>query len=122
MTSKKTPAVDRGAATMWAAIWLVLTGVMLIGVVEVGRAAHDAARAQSAADAAALAGAIDGHDGAVDAAARNGAGLVSQRAFGQRITVVVRVGRAERAATAEWVLIPRQAASAGPRDRIHSTP
>ena len=64
-------------------------------------------RAATAADAAALAGVIDGRDGAARLAARNGGELVEFTAFAEGVEVRVRVGTARATArataTVEWL-------------------
>lgn len=116
---------------MMAAMLIVTAGALLV-IVEVGRLLEESVRAATAADAAALAGAAEGRDGAASMAAANGATLVSyaeetsgggvshalpdsgegalHAAEGSDIedssvlvTVTVRVGRATRSARAEGV-------------------
>lgn len=82
-----------------------VTGVLLLGVTAVGTAAIDDARAGTAADAAALAGAAGGVDAANEAARRNGADVASFSVRGQITTVVVQVGEARATAHAERVEI-----------------
>ncbi|MFQ5557507.1 MAG: hypothetical protein ACE5GB_08390 [Acidimicrobiales bacterium] len=60
----------------------------------------DAARARTAADAAARAGAAEGRSAAADLAAANGGDLESYTRAGDRVTVVVRVGSARHRAAA----------------------
>lgn len=74
---------------------------MLLGLMVVGDAAIDDARAATAADAAALAGAAGGAEAAGVAATRNGAVLVAISVSGAVTTVEVRVGRANASAHAE---------------------
>lgn len=116
---------------MMAAALIVTAGALLV-IVEVGRLLEEGARAATAADAAALAGAAEGRDGAASIAVANGAALVSytEEVSGEGIshaltvsgeatlgavggsdiedssvlvTVTVRVGRATRSARAEGV-------------------
>lgn len=71
---------------------LVVLGALLLGAV--GRAAGERARAQTAADAAALAAVVEGRPAAVELARANGGELVSFRLEGGEVVVEVRVGRA----------------------------
>ena len=95
---------DRGQATpLVALVVLVACGVVLL-IAHLGRAADDRARAQAAADAAALAGAVDGEGAARSIAAANGAIVEVVRRDGDDAWVRVRVGRAtaEARARASW--------------------
>lgn len=88
--------------------WLMglsLTVALLIGVVAVGDAAIDDARAATAADAAALAGAAAGSEAAQVAAERNGARLVRVSVRGSVTSVEVRVGDARAIAHAERLIV-----------------
>jgi uncharacterized membrane protein len=91
---------QRGQALPIAALLLVLCAGALLLVVEVGRVLDERARAATAADAAALAGAAEGEDAARALAAANGAVLESFRLDGADAVVVVRVGRARATARA----------------------
>ena len=98
---------DRGQALPWmmmvvaAAIKLIVVAVRLAIVVD------DAARARTAADAAALAGAAAGDLAARDLAERNGDELLSFERTWRDVRVEVRVGdveaRAEASASTLWV-------------------
>ena len=98
---------DRGQALPWmmmvvaAAIKLIVVAVRLAIVVD------DAARARTAADAAALAGAAAGDLAARDLAERNGDELLSFERTWRDVRVEVRVGdveaRAEALASTVWV-------------------
>ena len=85
---------------------LVLAIVMLIGllVVRLGLQVDERARAQSAADAAALAGATEGEDVAGSVTEANGAVLESFVVRGSEVEVVVRYGdeRATARAKRQW--------------------
>ena len=85
---------------------LVLAIVMLIGllVVRLGLQVDERARAQSAADAAALAGATEGEDVAGSVTEANGAVLESFVVRGSEVEVVVRRGeeRATARARRQW--------------------
>ena len=83
---------DRGQALPLLAGALALVVMLLIGLVALGNTADDRARAQTAADAAALAGAADGRDAARSAATANHAELESFSARGGEVEVVVRAG------------------------------
>lgn|GEM_PF-5111201 len=85
---------------------LAVTAVLAVGVGRVGQAAIDDARAETAADAAALAGAAAGHRAAVEIAAENNAELVSITTSNSITTVVVRVDNATAQAHAKRILIP----------------
>ena len=98
---------ERGQALPLLLIVIAVTIVGLMVVVRTGRAADDAARARTAADAAALAGAAEGRSAAQRVALANGGVVVSYTAFGEEVEVVVRVGVATARARAErfteWV-------------------
>ena len=91
------------------AVPLVIAVVVVaaMGVVALGRVAAgavDAARARTAADAAALAGASEGQNAAVAAAAANGGEVIAFVTAGDDVLVDVRVGRATARARATIVL------------------
>jgi uncharacterized membrane protein len=91
---------DRGQlAPLYAVIVLVAAGSMVL-LVHLGVLALHRAQARSAADAAALAGAAEGHDAADDVAQRNGAVLESFITFGTDVEVRVRVGSTHATARA----------------------
>ncbi len=83
---------DRGQATPLAVAMLAVVAVALVGLVPVGRALGDRARARTAADAAALAGAAEGEQAARSLAAENGAELVEFERSGDEVVVRVEVG------------------------------
>lgn len=89
--------------TMVVAVLVVLVIALLV-LVRVGRQVDDRARAQSAADAVALAGARDGEGSAGSIAAANHAVLESFVGRGVEVEVIVRVGRSRATARArrEW--------------------
>ena len=99
---------ERGQAVPLLAATVAVTGLALVGLATLGRAAVSAARARAAADAAALAGVVDGEPGARRLAAANGAALVSftRAGDGGDVVVVVRVGRAVATARAAWSWAP----------------
>lgn len=79
---------------------VALAAVVLLALVPLARAAGERARARTGADAAALAGAAEGEEAAREVALRNGARLITWRARGQDVWVVVVVGDAQAAAKA----------------------
>mgnify|MGYP006312788117 CR=1 FL=1 len=92
---------DRGQAAITA---VLLTAALLTGAVaaslELGDRVVDRRRAQSAADAAALAGAADGPSAARHLAAANGAQLRAFRIVGDAVVVTVSVDAAVATARA----------------------
>lgn len=98
---------EKGQATPLLALVMVVVGVLCLVVMVTGRAADDRARARTAADAAALAGAAAGREEAVEVAAANGAELVRYTANGSLVEVQVSVGEtlatARAGATRTWV-------------------
>ena len=82
---------------------VVVAVVVALALVPLIRGAHDRAAARTAADAAALAGAAEGEDAAREVAAANGAELVSWRAVGSDVWVVVTLGDARAEAKAHEV-------------------
>lgn len=92
---------DRGQATPLWAVVLVLAGLLLVPTGLLIRATVDRAEARSAADAAALAGALDGEAAARSVAARNGAELIRYEARGDVVEVTVVVGDRRATARAE---------------------
>ena len=79
---------------------VALAVVVVLALVPLARGAGERARARTAADAAALAGAAEGEGAARDLARRNGARLITWRAEGRDVWVVVVVGRARAEAKA----------------------
>lgn len=94
------PPSERGQATPLVAVALLLAAVVLVGLAALGAGAIDAARARTAADAAALAGAADGRGAAAALAKVNGGRLDAYLADGAEVTVTVSVGRASARARA----------------------
>jgi hypothetical protein len=82
----------RGQATPLWAVVLLLAALLLVPLGLVARATIERSRAQSAADAAALAGALDGEDEARAIARLNGARVERYEAQGDVVEVVVVVG------------------------------
>ena len=107
MTAK--PSVDhreRAAVTILVAVFMLLAALLMVRVVELGAAAASRARAQTAADAAALAGVVEGREGADEIARRNGATLVAWVEEADQVQVTVRVDDAEATARAERIDTP----------------
>lgn len=89
-------------------VMLLVLAVAVVALVEIGQLLDESARARTAADAAALAGAAAGRGEAAALAAANGGSLLSyieQETAGDAdavlVTVEVQVGRASRTARAE---------------------
>ena len=91
---------------LMAAMLLLAMGAVVV-TIEIGRLLNESAAARTAADAAALAGAADGPDGATAIAVANGAVLLSYEeepaddSDALLVTVTVQVGRTSRTARAE---------------------
>jgi hypothetical protein len=83
---------DGGQALPLAAAMVGLTTVALLAFVPVGAALDRRTRARTAADAAALAGAVEGERAARRLAEANGGTLVEFEADGDRVMVEVRIG------------------------------
>lgn len=83
---------DRGSMlVLTVLVGTALTAAVLLAVGPVLDGLVDRQRARAAADAAALAGVIDGRDGAAAFAAANGGVLVAWSESGDEVTVVVAV-------------------------------
>ncbi len=97
---------DRGQAMPWLLLVVVLAMTLVVFAARLGPVVDAAAQARTAADAAALAGAIDGESGARALAVANGGELVSFVRTATGVEVVVRVGevraRARATATSSW--------------------
>ncbi len=91
---------EQGQATPMMIGVVAVIVVLVVGVGWFGRSLADAARARTAADAAALAGVVDGRRAAERLAALNGGELTSFRQIGSDVVVTVRVGRASATARA----------------------
>ena len=83
---------ERGQVLPLVAIVIVLIGLLCVGLVHLGGTASAAARAQTAADAAALAGAAEGRERAEDLAEANGARLTRYEREGDEVEVTVQLG------------------------------
>ena len=108
MTARARPGPrDRGQAVPLMAAMLLLAMGAVVVTIEIGRLLNESAAARTAADAAALAGAADGPDGATAIAVANGAVLLSYEeepaddSDALLVTVTVQVGRTSRTARAE---------------------
>ncbi len=89
----RTARRDSGqAAIVLLAVVAVLMVTMSIAVATMGRTTIDRTRAQTAADAAALAGLEGGASASSQLAALHGATVVSWTDVGDEVTVTVRVG------------------------------
>ncbi|MCE2512785.1 MAG: hypothetical protein J4F50_09595 [Acidimicrobiia bacterium] len=108
---------DAGQAAPLMVVMLLVLLVAVVATVEVGQLLDESARARTAADAAALAGAAAGREAAAALAGANGGLLLSyteQETAGDAdallVTVEVQVGRASQRARAErlveWIEPP----------------
>lgn len=104
---------DEGQVVPLAAAMVALCGVILVALVPVAGALDDRARARTAADAAALAGAADGDGAARRLASANGAELLEIERDGDEVVVQVRVGEVEAYAKARGTRPPATAATSG---------
>jgi hypothetical protein len=95
---------DRGQAVPLVVGVVVVAAVVVVALGRFAVGAVDAARARTAADAAALAGASAGRVAASSAADDNGGVLVSFVMTGDDVLVEVRVGQATARARAAMVL------------------
>ena len=91
---------DRGQLTPLVALLVVVAGAVSLGLGRLAGLAVDRARAQTAADAAALAGVTAGEPSARRLAEANGAELVQFGRLGGDVRVVVRLRSAEARARA----------------------
>jgi outer membrane lipoprotein SlyB len=92
---------SRGQATPLWAVVLVLAALLLVPLALLGRATIERSRAQNAADATALAGALAGEGEARTVARMNGARVESYAEDGDTVEVVVVVGGRRATARAE---------------------
>lgn len=92
---------DRGQATPLWAVVLVLAGLLLVPTGMLVRATVQRAEARSAADAAALAGALEDEAAARSVARANGAELIAHEVRGDLVEVTVVVGDRKATARAE---------------------
>jgi hypothetical protein len=91
---------ERGQAVPLVLAVVAIAVVVALALVPMIQGARDRAAARTAADAAALAGAAEGEEAAREVAATNGAALVSWRAAGNEVWVVVVLGDARAEAKA----------------------
>lgn len=92
---------DRGSMlVLTVLVGLAVTASVLVAVEPVLDDLVDRQRARAAADAAALAGVVDGRDAASRLASANGGVLVSYSESGDEVLVVVEVGGARARARA----------------------
>ena len=87
---------DRGQAVVLLLAVVVLAALALVAVGSFSRRIVDSGRAQTAADAAALAAVVGGRPAAERFAVSNGARLIGFAQLGDAVTVTVEVGE-ERA-------------------------
>lgn len=92
---------DRGQATPLWAVVVLLAALLLVPTGLLVRAAVERTEARSAADAAALAGALEGESEARRIAVANGGELVAYEASGDLVEVTVVVGGRQATARAE---------------------
>lgn len=92
---------ERGQVVPLVAVVVLIAGLMALGLGRVGQAAVSRARAQTAADAAALGGAADGRSAADALATANGAHLDQYEELGSSVRVHVSIGDAHAVARAE---------------------
>ena len=85
---------------LYAVILLVACGAIVV-LGQLGQLAHRRARARTAADAAALAGAAEGREAAESVAAANGAVLDGYATDGVHVDVVVHIGGTHATARAQ---------------------
>jgi Flp pilus assembly protein TadG len=100
MTRAPTPPRDRGQAVVLMAAVVVFAALVAVGVAQVGAVMLQRQHAQTAADAAALAGLLGGRAAAAQLAAGNDAVLVSFDRLGDTVTVEVANGRVHARASA----------------------
>ena len=105
-TEEAMRANDRGQLLPLLAAIIVVAGVAMFVIAELGRAATEHAQARTAADAAALAGAAAGESEAAKLAVVNGGRLVSYATAGDDTEVRVVVGDGDAAARARRYRAP----------------
>ena len=93
---------ERGQVVPLLAVALVLFGVVALGLVRVAATVTHRSAAQAAADATALAGAVDGPDAARDVAAANDARVVTYVDEGSEVQVTVERHGLRATARARW--------------------
>jgi hypothetical protein len=100
MSDDVTPGGERGQAAPLVLAVVALAVVVVLALVPLARGTDERARARTAADAAALAGAAEGEAAAEEVAAANGAELVEWHAAGTDVWVAVTLGDARATAKA----------------------
>lgn len=99
---------ERGTVTVLLGAAIVIVAYLVLQETKLSVAAADRARAQTAADAAALGGVVDGKEAAADLARSNGATLLSFVDDGDEVQVLVgfhdavATARAERSETSPF--------------------
>jgi hypothetical protein len=93
--------VEAGQTTPLVALLFVVVAGALLALGQLGAVVTDRARARTAADASALAGASDGEAGARRVASANGGDVRRYVVVGSAVEVTVQVGRAEATSRAE---------------------
>jgi hypothetical protein len=106
-------ARERGQAVLLVLGALALAGALCFAIARLGVAAGERAQAETAADAAALAGAADGQAAARRVAQMNGGALLTFAREGDDVIVTVRVRRVTAAARARRRAGPRMAETDG---------
>ena len=91
---------ERGSVAPLMALLVVAVGALCLGLGRLGGTANAKAKAQTAADAAALAGAAEGEDAAREYAAVNGAQVLAIDTDGADVQVTVRLRGVEARARA----------------------
>jgi hypothetical protein len=112
--------LDTGQALPLVIGSIAVLAVLVFGVAWFARSLTDAATARTAADAAALAGAVEGRTAAARFAAANGGVLLAFTQIGDDVIVTVRVGRATARARATASRSPFSTLALWPRsiDRL----
>lgn len=113
---------DAGQAMPLAIAVIVVAAILTIAFGAMARDVIDAARAQTAADAAALASIEGGESGAAAIAGRHGGRLLSWSRSGASVTVVVQVGDAVATARASGGAVGTVGDARVARDRATSLP
>lgn len=91
-THEQVKPTDSGQVLPLVSVVLVLVALVCVGLTHLGAGVAERARARTAADAAALAGARDGEDVAGEVASQNHGELVAYVARDGEVEVTVRVG------------------------------
>lgn len=93
---------ERGQAVPLALVPVAVAAAVGVGLVHLGRTAADEARAQAAADAVALAGAVHGEAVAREVAGANGAEVQRYQRDGDEVQVTIGRGSGAAQARARW--------------------